>query len=60
MSRHAFPVGSANGSFYAIDFTLAEVRQLRVLERFNPKTSEAVYFGRFPAGVGEFRINALE
>lgn len=50
----------ANGSFYAIDFTLAEVRQLRVLERFNPKTSEAVYFGRFPAGVGEFRINTFE
>lgn len=50
----------ANGSFYAIDFTLAEVRQLRVLERFNPKTGKAVYSGRFPAGVGEFRINTFE
>ena len=50
----------ANGSFYAIDFTLAEVRQLRVLERFNPKTGKAVYPGRFPAGVGEFRINTFE
>jgi len=50
----------ANGSFYAIDLTLAEVRQLRVLERFNPKTGKAVYPGRFPAGVGEFRINTFE
>jgi glycerophosphoryl diester phosphodiesterase len=50
----------ANGSFYAIDFTLAEVRQLRVFERFNPKTGKAVYPGRFPVGVGEFRINTFE
>jgi glycerophosphoryl diester phosphodiesterase len=50
----------ANGNFYAIDFTLAEVRQLRVLERFNPKSGKAVYAGRFPAGVGEFRINTFE
>ena len=49
----------ANGSFYAIDFTLAEVRQLRVLERFNPKTGKAVYPRRFPVGVGEFRINTF-
>ncbi len=49
----------ANGSFYAIDFTLAEVRQLRVFERFNPKTGKAVYPGRFPVGVGEFRINTF-
>jgi glycerophosphoryl diester phosphodiesterase len=50
----------ANGNFYAIDFTWAEVRQLRVLERFNPKSGKAVYAGRFPAGVGEFRINTFE
>ena len=49
----------ANGSFYAIDFTLAEVRQLRVFERFNPKTGKAVYPRRFPVGVGEFRINTF-
>lgn len=50
----------ANGSFYAIDFTWAELRQLRVLERFNPKTGQPVYPGRFPGGVGEFRINTFE
>ena len=38
----------ANGSFYAIDFTLAEVRQLRVLERFNPKTGKACIQDVFP------------
>lgn len=50
----------ANGSFYAIDFTWAELRQLRVVERFHPKTGQAVYPRRFPAGVGEFRINTFE
>jgi glycerophosphoryl diester phosphodiesterase len=50
----------ANGSFYAIDFTWAELRQLRVVERFNPKTGKPVYPGRFPAGAGEFRINTFE
>ncbi|GBL43674.1 glycerophosphoryl diester phosphodiesterase [Verrucomicrobiota bacterium] len=50
----------ANGSFYALDFTLGELRQLRVVERFNPKTGKSVYPGRFPGGVGEFRINTFE
>jgi glycerophosphoryl diester phosphodiesterase len=50
----------ADGSFYAIDFTWAELRQLRVVERFQPKTGKAVYPRRFPSGVGEFRINTFE
>lgn len=50
----------ANGNHYAIDFTWAELRQLRVVERFHPKTGQAVYPQRFPAGVGEFRINTFE
>ena len=50
----------ANGSFYAIDFTWAELRQLRLVERFHPTTGKAVYPQRFPAGVGEFRINTFE
>ena len=50
----------ANGSFYAIDFTWAELRQLRLVERFHPKTGKAVYPQRFPTGVGEFRINTFE
>lgn len=49
-----------DGNFYAIDFTWAELRQLRVVERFHPKTGKAVYPRRFPSGVGEFRINTFE
>lgn len=50
----------ANGSYYAIDFTWAELRQLRVVERFHPKTGQAVYPGRFPTGAGQFRLNTFE
>jgi glycerophosphoryl diester phosphodiesterase len=37
-----------DGHFYAIDFTLAEIRQLRVHERTNAASGKAVYPGRFP------------
>lgn len=50
----------ANGGFYALDFTLAELRELRVFERFNPKTGQAFFGGRFPAAQGSFRINTFE
>ncbi len=33
----------ANGQFYAIDFTLAEIKQLKVKERVNHETEEQVY-----------------
>jgi len=49
-----------DGRFYAIDFTLEEIRQLRVTERFRPETGQAVFPNRFPAGVGQFRISTLE
>jgi len=50
----------ANGHFYAIDFTLAEIRQLRVTERFDPKTGRPVFPGRFPAGQAAFAVPTLE
>ncbi|MEY2750960.1 MAG: hypothetical protein RLZZ550_931 [Verrucomicrobiota bacterium] len=50
----------ANGRFYAIDFTWAELRQVRVVERFHPSSGKPVFPGRFPGGVGEFRINTFE
>jgi len=50
----------ADGRYYALDFTLAEVKQLRVTERFNPKTGARVYAKRFPAGQSEFQISTLE
>lgn len=49
-----------DGRFYALDFTLAELRTLRLTERFNPKTGEQVYKGRFPKDAGQFRIVTLE
>jgi glycerophosphoryl diester phosphodiesterase len=52
----------ADGRFYAIDFTVAELKQLRVSERFNAKTGAPVYAKRFPSGAlpAEFRIATLE
>jgi glycerophosphoryl diester phosphodiesterase len=50
-----------DGSYYAIDFTLAEIKSLLVTERFDPKTGKAVFAGRFPVGFGiDFRIPTFE
>ncbi len=45
-----------DGGFYAIDFTLAELRRLTMGERVEPDTGQARYPNRWPIGVGEFRI----
>jgi glycerophosphoryl diester phosphodiesterase len=50
----------ADGRFYALDLTLAELKQLRVTERFNQKTGKPVYPKRFPAEASEFHISTLE
>jgi len=49
-----------DGRYYAIDFTLAELKQLRVTERFNAKTGKQVFANRFPKDVGHFQIPTLE
>lgn len=49
-----------DGRHYAIDFSLAELKQLRVTERFHAKTGKPVYPQRFPAGTGNFKIVSLE
>lgn len=49
----------ADGRFYAIDFTLAEIRTLRVTERLDLKTNRAVYPRRFPARQSQFRVATL-
>ncbi len=49
-----------DGRFYALDFTLAELKQLNVSERFNPKTGKAAFPRRFPVGVGSFSVVTLE
>ena len=45
-----------DGRFYAIDFTLAEIRTLRVSERIDIETKKAVYPQRFPVGESAFRV----
>lgn len=49
-----------DGRFYAIDFTFAEIRRLKVSERFERDMGAAVYPGRFPVKAGYFRIPSLE
>ncbi|MDA1051952.1 MAG: glycerophosphodiester phosphodiesterase [Planctomycetota bacterium] len=48
-----------DGRYYAIDFTLAEVKQLRASERFNPQTKEPVFPKRFPPRTSYFTIPTL-
>jgi glycerophosphoryl diester phosphodiesterase len=48
-----------DGRYYAIDFTLAEIKTLRVSERFDRKSGEAVFPNRFPVGQGRFEIPTL-
>ncbi|MEL6107687.1 MAG: glycerophosphodiester phosphodiesterase [Planctomycetota bacterium] len=50
----------ADGRFYAIDFTVAELKTLRVFERFDLKTGRAVFAERYPTGEGEFRIPTFD
>ena len=50
----------ADGRYYALDFTLAELKLLRVTERFNAQTGRPVFPQRFPAGQSTFQISTLE
>jgi glycerophosphoryl diester phosphodiesterase len=50
----------ADGRYYALDFTLSEIKQLRVTERFNQKTGKPVFAKRFPAHQSNFQISTLE
>lgn len=48
-----------DGRYYAIDFTLAEIKSLNLTERFNRETGKAVYSGRFPLWKSTFKIPTL-
>jgi glycerophosphoryl diester phosphodiesterase len=50
----------ADGRYYAVDFTVAELKQLNASERFDPRTGAAVFASRFPVGKGSFQIPTLE
>lgn len=49
-----------DGRFYAIDFSVDELKQLTVSERFNHQTKKAVYDGRYPVREGDFRVSTLD
>ena len=48
-----------DGRFYAIDLTLEEIRSLRVTERFDRRTGDAIYPARFPPNRSRFEIPTL-
>ncbi len=48
-----------DGRFYAVDFTLAEIKTLRVHERIDLKTGRAVYPRRFPPRQAAFALASL-
>jgi len=50
----------ADGRYYALDFTVAELKQLQVTERFDRRTGKAVFPGRFPLWQGAFQIPTFE
>ncbi len=50
----------ADGHWYAIDFTLAEVRSLRAHERISAKTGKPVFANRFGEGLATFEIHTLD
>ena len=57
-----FPARARNDSrFYAIDFDLAEIKTLRVVERFRPGNISSQFFpDRFPVWRSSFQLNSLE
>ena len=50
----------ADGRYYAIDLTLAEIKQLTATERFNARTGEQVYPERFPMSGYSYQLHTLE
>lgn len=49
-----------DGRYYVIDFTLSELKQLNVTERFNTKTGEQFYPKRFPKRKSSFKLHSLQ
>ena len=50
----------SDGRYYVLDFTVAELKQLQVSERFNPATGRAVFPRRFPLARASFQLSTLE
>ncbi|AWG42633.1 glycerophosphodiester phosphodiesterase [Candidatus Borreliella tachyglossi] len=49
-----------DGRYYSVDFTLDELKSLRLSERFDPKTGKPIYPNRFPLNEYNFKIPTLE
>lgn len=49
-----------DGRYYAIDFTLDEIKRLTVTERFKADSGKQVYENRFPMEFGIFKVPTLE
>lgn len=49
-----------DGRYYAIDFTLAEIRELQATQRFDPKTGKAALPKRFPLEGYAYQLHTLE
>ena len=49
----------SDGRYFAIDFTLDELKELKLCERIDFETGKAVYSRRFPVGKSSFRIPTL-
>jgi len=50
----------ADGRYYAIDFTLAEIKEFQATQGFAPETGEAAQPGRFPLDGYAYRLPTLE
>ena len=50
----------ADGRYYVIDFSLEEIKRLKVHERISAKTGKPVFPNRFPQGEGEFEVATLD
>ena len=50
----------ANGRFYCADFTLAELKSLAIVERFDHRDGAQIYPGRFPKDDGHLPLVTLE
>lgn len=50
----------ADGRYYAIDFTLAEIKELKATQRFDPKNGKAVLPKRFPLDGYGGQLHSLE
>ena len=59
--REIFPKRlRSDGHYYAIDFSLEEIKKLQVSERINPKTGMKVYPKRFPVRKSSFEVPTLK